>query len=221
MSVAGPRHVARTAPGGPASHRVLPRRLHRAPGDRRGRHPEQGRRLRSPLPGRRRDAPHHSGRPPPPRRRDRLLRRPPHLGPDARPSSPSALRDPGWGARQRRQRLGCLPTRILPAGPGALALLPSGSSRGAGGRLRVRTTALRRPAADPQRPAALRRAPPAGPRDRMGGLREATLRRPRAGPRLPRPVHPPDRHQQPAPVQPPRRLRALPLHRLPPGWRVP
>ena len=57
LSVAGPRRVARTAPGGPAAHRVLPRRLHRAPGDRRDRRPEQGRRLRSTLPNRRRDAP--------------------------------------------------------------------------------------------------------------------------------------------------------------------
>ena len=106
----------------------------------------------------------------------------------------SALRDPGWGACQRRQWLGCLPTRILPAGPGALALLPSGSSRGAGGRLRVRTAALRRGATAPLRPPVLRRAPSAGPRDRMGGLCEETLRRPRTGPRLPRPLHPPDRH---------------------------
>ena len=128
---------------------------------------------------------------------------------------------PGGGAGEQRQRLGCLPPRVLSAGPGPVTLLPSSAPRGAAGRLRVRRAALRRPAADPQRPPALRRAPPAGPRDRMGGLREATLRRPRTGPRLPRPLHPPDRHQQPAPVQPPRRLRALPLHRLPPDWRVP
>ena len=75
---------------------------------------------------------------------------------------------------------------------------------------------LRRPAAAPLRPPALRRAPAPGPRDRMGGLREAALRRSRTGPRLPRPLHPPDRHQQPAPAQPRRRRRALPLHRLPP-----
>ena len=122
-----------------------------------------------------------------------------HLGPDARPSSASALRHPGWGARQRRQPLGCLPARILPARPGPLALLPSGCSRGAAGRLRCRTTALRRPATTSQRRPALRRAPPPGPRGRMGGLCEATLRRSRTGPRLPRPLHPPDRHRQPAP----------------------
>ena len=209
LSVAGPRRVARTATGGPAAHRVLPRRLHRAPGGRRDRHPEQGRRLRSPLPSRRRDIPHDCRRPSPPRRRDRLLRRPPHLGPNARPSSASALRHPGWGARKRRQRLGCLPPRVLPAGPGPFALLPSRPPPSAAGRLRVRTAALRRPAAVPRRPPPLRRPPPPGPRDRMGGLREATLRRPRAGPRLPRPLHAPDRHQRPAPVQPRRQLRAL------------
>ena len=62
---------------------------------------------------------------------------------------------------------------------------------------------------------------PPGPRDRMGGLCEATLRRPRAGPRLPRPLHPPHRHQRPAPVQPRRQLRALPLQGLSPGRHVP
>ena len=92
----------------------------------------------SPLPNRRRDAPHHSRGPPPPRRRDRLLRRSAHLGPDARPSSPSALRDSGWGAGEQRQRLGCLPPRVLSAGPGPVTLLPSSAPRGAAGRLRVR-----------------------------------------------------------------------------------
>ena len=48
-----------------------------------------------------------------------------------------------------------------------------------------------------------------------GGLRQAALRRPRTDPRLPRPLHPPHRHQQPAPAQPRRRLGALSLHRLP------
>ena len=57
---------------------------------------------------------------------------------------------PGGGLPSDGSGLGCLPTRILPAGPGALALLPSGSSRGAGGRLRVRTAALRRRAGDPE-----------------------------------------------------------------------
>ena len=41
-----------------------------------------------------------------PRRRDRLLRRPPHLGSDARPSPASALRCSGRRARERRSRLG-------------------------------------------------------------------------------------------------------------------
>ena len=106
---------------------------------------------------------------------------------------------PGGGPRQRRQRLGRLPTRILPAGPGPLTLLPPRPARRAGRRLRGRTVALRRPAAAPRRPPPLRRAPAPGPQDRMGRLRQAALRRPRAVPRLPRPLHPPDRHQQPAP----------------------
>ena len=128
---------------------------------------------------------------------------------------------PVRGAGERRPQLGCLPPRVLPAGPGPVTLLPSCPPRGAAGRLRVRRAALRRPAAGPQRPPAIRRASPPSPRDRVGGLREATLRRPRTGPRLPRPLHPPDRHRQPAPVQSRRRLRALPLRRLPPGRRIP
>ena len=71
-------------------------------------------------------------------------------GQDARPSSASALRHPGWGARERRQRLGCLPSRVLPAGPGPVTLLPAGSPRGAAGRFRVRKAVLRRPTSAPQ-----------------------------------------------------------------------
>ena len=106
--------------------------------------------LRSALPRRRRHAPYDRGRPAPSRRRDRLLRRPSHLGSDARPSSAPALRHPGWGARQRRQRLGRLPPRVLPPGPGPLSLLPPGAPRGAARRLQVRTTPLRRPTGAPQ-----------------------------------------------------------------------
>ena len=74
---------------------------------------KQGRRLRAPLPRRRRDAPHDRRRPSPSRRRDRLLRRPPHLGRDARPSPASALRDSGVGGSQPMAAGG------LPAAPGS------------------------------------------------------------------------------------------------------
>ena len=67
------------------------------------------------------------------------------------------------GARQRQQRLDCLPPRVLPAGPGPAPLLPEGAPRGVAGRLRGRRTALRRPAATSQRPIALRQPPPPGP----------------------------------------------------------
>ena len=98
------------------------------------------------------------------RGRDRLLRRPPHLGPNARPSSACALRCPGRRVGRRRQRLGLLPPRVLPPGPGPLTLLSSRRPCGAAGRLRVQTAAFRRPAATPQRTPALRRAPLPGPR---------------------------------------------------------
>ena len=51
---------------------------------------------------------------------------------------------PGGGLASDGSGLGCLPTRILPAGPGALAPLPAGAPHGAAGRLRVGTAALRR-----------------------------------------------------------------------------
>ena len=78
------------------------------------------------------------------------------------PSSASALRRSRWGPRQRRQRLGRPPSRVLSAGASPLTLLPSRAARRAARRLRGRTTAFRRPAAGPQRPAALRRASPTG-----------------------------------------------------------
>ena len=136
-------------------HGILPRRLHRAAGGRRDRHPKQGwSTVSSSAPSPRRSAP--SRRPPP---RDRLLRRPPHLGTDARPSSASTcvIHSRGGLASDGSGWVSC-PPRLLPAGPGPLALLPSGSPPGAAGRLRVRTAALRRPAAAPRRPRAFRRA---------------------------------------------------------------
>ena len=154
LSVAGARRVARTAPRGPVARRVLPRRLHRAPGRRRDRRAEQGCRLRSALPGRRRHAPNDRCRSAPPRRGDRLLRRF-HTWGQTLVHHPPALRHSRWRARQRRQRLGCLPPRVLPAGTGPLTLLPPGRPRGAGRRPRVRPAPLRRPASAPQaRPSA-------------------------------------------------------------------
>ncbi len=78
---------------------------------------EQSGGLRHPLPRRRRDAPHHRRRSQAPRRRHWLLRRPAHVGTDARPSSPSALRRPGRRPLARWDPLGRLPTGLLPAGP--------------------------------------------------------------------------------------------------------
>ena len=107
--------------GGQRAHRVLPRRLHRAPGGRRGRHPEQGvygllfRAVAETLRTIAAD-PRHLGA-------EIGFFAVLHLGSDARPSSASALRCPGRRARERRSRLGCLPPRVLPAGPGPVTLL--------------------------------------------------------------------------------------------------
>ena len=149
------------------------------------------------------------------------------LGTDARPSPTPALRHPGWRARQRRQRLGRLPTRILPAGPSPVTLLPRGAPGGARQRVRVRTSDNSASPADcsPSVNAGASPTTPIDPRDRMGRLREAAIRRSRTDPRLPQPLHPPDLHQQPVPVRPQRRpqrrRRALPLHQLPQQRHLP
>ena len=61
----------------------------------------------------------------------------------------------------------------------------------------------------------LRRLARAVPQVRMGGLRQAALRRPRGGAGLPQPLHPPRRHLERPPDQRGRRDRGLPLEGLP------
>jgi len=76
-------------------------RVHRAPGRRRDRLAEHGGGLRHPLSRHRGDPPHHRRGSAPSRRRDRRLRRPAHLGTDARPPS-AAVRHPSPDALVRR-----------------------------------------------------------------------------------------------------------------------
>ena len=80
VSGRGGKTMAGRTRGGAAGGSLLSRRLHPAGGDRRHRVPEQGRRLRPPVPDRRRNADHHRRRPEASGRPHRPHRRPPHLG---------------------------------------------------------------------------------------------------------------------------------------------
>ena len=113
-----------------------------------------------------------------------------HLGPDARPSSPSALRDPG----SVRQSAG-LPA--VPDSPVALEATSVGFFSRRCPTPSSRAAALRRQRYSPsRRPARSFAEHLAGPRDRIGWSMRRTLRRRRAGRRGTSAVHPPDRHQQ-------------------------
>ena len=182
----GPGRMAGGSPGRAPAHRVLPRRLHRPRGGRGDRPPEQGRGLRAPLSRHRRDAAHHRRGSPASRRRVGLPRRPAHLGADPVAPPPCPLRGPRWGALLGRAALDCLPAGVLPPRPRALAPVPAAVPRAVGDRIRAGAAPLHRRA----RAAPRSRRLPAGagppPRDRLGGLRQAAVRRPRAGPRVPR-----------------------------------
>ena len=116
--------VARGPAGRTSRLPVFPRRLHRAGRDRRHRLPEQGGGLRHSLPRHRRDLAHHRRRSQTSGRRDRLLRRPAHLGPEPAASSAPALRRARRRALAGRQAMDRLPARVLPAGPGAVPSVP-------------------------------------------------------------------------------------------------
>ena len=104
---------------------VLPRGVHAAGRARCHRLPEQGQGLRTAVHGRRRDAHHHCGRSQAPRRRHRRHRRPAHLGPEPPASSACALHRAGWRTIAGRQALDRLQARLLSAGAGALAPVPT------------------------------------------------------------------------------------------------
>src|SRR5271156_4126403 len=119
VPVARPCPVVGGSPIRTPGHALLPRRLHRAARDRRHRPSQQGTGLRHPVPRRRRNLAHDRRRSQAPRRRDRLLRRPPHLGADAAPSSAPPLRRHRRRSLWRRQPLDRLPVHLLSARPRA------------------------------------------------------------------------------------------------------
>ena len=98
-----------------------------------------------------------------------------------------------------------------------VAAVPAALSRTSRRRLRRRRAALLRRSRSARRAPRLRRPLRGAAPDRLGGLRQAALRRPRAGAGLSRPLHPSRRHRQQPARRHDRRRRQLPLEGLPAG----
>ena len=112
---AGARQWLAERPRRTSAGSLFPRRLHRAGPGRRDRLPEQGGRLRHPVPGRRRDGPHHRRRSAPSRRRDRHHRGPAYLGADPDPSPARPLhRARAAASRSMARWIACRPGFFLP-----------------------------------------------------------------------------------------------------------
>jgi integrase/recombinase XerD len=90
---AGARRMARASTGRTVAGAVFPRRLHPADAGRPDRLPEQGRRLRDPVPHGRRDTHHHRRRPQASGRTNRRHCSAPYLGSD--PAAEPSLKIPG------------------------------------------------------------------------------------------------------------------------------
>ena len=195
VSIAGAGGLARSARAEILDCGILPRRLHRPRSDRRHRVAEQGRGLRHPFPGGRRDVTDDRRRSQASGCRDWLLRGPTHVGTDPRPSSPPALRRPrrrpvADGARWVACRPGFfLPVRVLSRLFRRLFLTHIEAAFEAG-QLRFFGSL--------DRIARSRGASSISPRcaRRTGSLRQTALRRPVTGARLRRAVHPSRRHLQ-------------------------
>ncbi len=203
-----------------AARALLPRCLHPAGSGRRDspwrdRIPEQGDRLRHPVPRRRGDAAPHRRRPAPSRRRHRRRRGAARAWGQAMQHHPHVhCIVPGGGLSPDRTRwVACPPGFFLSVKVLArlfrrlfLERLAAAFARGAAllRPPRSRARRLRRP---------LRDAAP----DRLGSLRQAPLRRPRTGARLSRPRHPSRRHRQQPADRHGRRESELPLEGLSPG----
>src|SRR6266542_6199572 len=185
-----PKTQRRIASGG-----VFPRRFHSAGSSRRHGSTEQKSRLRRALSRRRPNAAHHRRRSTTSRRCHRLLRHPPHLGPEPPSSSPSAL----CGPRRRHlasRRMGFLPRRFLSSRESPLSPLSDSLSRKTATVLRLRQTTLSRRVGLPAAASRLCPIHPSARQHRLGGLRQAALGWPRTGAGLSRPLHSPCRYLQ-------------------------
>ncbi len=177
-----------------AAGAVLSCGVHTTWSDRRYRLPEQGRYLRPTVQDLGRDPDHDRGRPKAPRRPRRHHLGSPYLGLGHDPSPARPHDRAGRRHLARRRALGGVPARLLPAGARALAPVPP----------TVPGEAARNPSGRP--PEVLRRScrsrRRAGVRDlagvatpsRMGGLCQASVRRPTGRAGLSVALYPPRRH---------------------------
>src|SRR5204863_4815466 len=88
------------------------------------------------------------------------------------------------GASSSRWTLACLPSRVLPAGPGPLASLPATIPAAPADLFRHWSAELLRRHRCRRRPGGFRRTSASSAPSRVGGLRQAALRRAEAGSRL-------------------------------------
>src|ERR1019366_3554013 len=168
---------------------LLPRRIYFASTDRRSGTPECARDLPHPVPRGVGNAAYYRGRPQTPGGFDRVPRRASHLGPESSSPSASSLRCAGWRHRTRRGTLGRLPEVILSSGPSAEPALPEQVSDLSEEGVSAGQAAIPRRDGRPGQTGGVRSPLPRGGTDRMGRLRQATIRRSRASPEISGPLH--------------------------------
>src|SRR2546429_5418783 len=116
--------MGRKTESGNSADAIFSCRLHAPRTDRRHCLPEQRSRLRHSVPSHGRNLVHHRCRSQTSGRRNRILRRPAHLGAESSPPSPLTLCRPGWRNLARWHPVASLPPPFLLARTGAVPLLP-------------------------------------------------------------------------------------------------
>ena len=159
----------------------------------------------------------HRRRSPASRRRDWVGRRPAHLGTEPASSSPCPLPlVPGGGPIHRQDPLDRLPPGLLSAGKGVVASLPPAFPDPPPDGVRGGPPPLLWRSGEFGRASRLRCLAEAVARHSLGRLRQAPVRRTRAGARVSRPLYPSRRHRQQPPGRSYRRPGQLPLEGLSP-----
>src|SRR5450631_3537740 len=127
-----------------AAGSLFPRRIHAAAADRRTGASECTRDLHPAVPRRIGNTAHDCGRSQTSGRGTRLLRHPPHLGPEPSLPSPSPLRDSRRRTLARPLALGRFQARLLPARQSALPIVPPPLSRSSPKSFRPKSTPVLR-----------------------------------------------------------------------------